>query len=230
MHRDRRDHRGVSRRCRLAMLGTALAMVMGLPACGLPGERRTQVVDDTSVPYDLLETDESPVSPDAQAPRVPRHAPVAFWIRQGHVLVPAAVDLSCAQPTVDVVRALLQTLAASPSAVERDAGLASAIPPAAQLTLVGVVDRTAEVELDPLAIGDAERLPLAVGQVVLSVTSAPGVDAVRLVTAGGAVDLPLPSGALATGSVTAEDYAALLPDRLVSGVERAGLGCDTPES
>jgi hypothetical protein len=213
------------------MLVTVLVTVLGLSACGLPDERRTQVVDDASVPYDLLDADESSTRPDVQAPRVPPHAPVVFWTRADRVLVPAAVDLSCAQTSIDVVRGLLESLASSPRDSDRDAGLGSAIPPAAQLTLVGIDDRTAEVELDPLAIGDAERLPLAVGQVVLSVTSAPGVDAVRLFTSGEAVDLPLPGGALATGSATADDYAALLPHRLVADeVARTSLGCDTPDS
>ena len=208
-----------------------LVTVLGISACGLPGERRTRVVDDASVPYELIESDESPARPNTLAPQVPRHAPVVFWTREDRVLVPAAVDLSCTQTTADVVRGLLEALASSPRDSERDAGLGSAIPPAAQLTLVGVDDRTAEVELDPLAIGDAERLPLAVGQVVLSVTSAPGVDAVQLVTSGELVDLPLPGGALATGSATAEDYEALLPHRLVAdGVAQAGLGCDAPTS
>ncbi|WP_374458055.1 GerMN domain-containing protein [Nocardioides sp.] len=207
-----------------------LVTVLGLAACGLPDEGRTQVVDDASVPYELLDAGESPTRPDVDAPTVPRHAPMVFWTRADRVLVPAAVDLSCAQTTIDVVRGLLEALASSPRDSDRDARLGSAIPPAAQLTLVGVDDRTAEVELDPLAIGDAERLPLAVGQVVLSVTSAPGVDAVRFVTSGETVDLPLPGGALATGSATAEDYATLLPDRLAAdGIDGVGLGCDTPD-
>ena len=62
-----------------------------------------------------------------------------------------------------------------------------------------------------------ERLPLAVGQLVLSLSSAPGVDGIRLVTSGEAVDVPLPDGALADRPVTADDYVELLPPDLVAG-------------
>ena len=84
------------------------------------------------------------------------------------------------------------------------------------------------MDLDPVTIADAERLPLAVGQIVLSVTSAPGVDAVRLVTSGQPVDLPLPSGALATRDVTPEDYAALVLERITDGDGLDTIGCADP--
>jgi hypothetical protein len=159
---------------------------------------------------------------------VPPKVPAVFWLRPDDLLAPAATDLSCGQEPAEVVQDLLALLAA-PGTTERDADRGSAIPSTAKLRLVAIEDGVAEVELDPLALGDAERLPLAVGQVVLSVTSAPGVDAVRIVTSGRAVDLPLPSGALATGEATAKDYATLLPKRMRHEVFRPGnFGCPPP--
>ncbi|MDR7252607.1 hypothetical protein J2X46_001583 [Nocardioides sp. BE266] len=205
----------------------ALGAILGLAGCGLPAEERTEVVADAAVPYNLLGTGESSSRAVGGTANAPRDVPLVFWLGRDDLLTPAAVDLSCDLPAADVVSELLETLAASPSDAEREAGLASALPPAARLALVEVDDGTAEVELDPLAIGDAERLPLVVGQVVLSVTSAPGVDAVRLVTSGETVELPLPGGELVSGSATAEDYASLLPDR-VAASGSAELGCRAP--
>ena len=47
-------------------------------------------------------------------------------------------------------------------------------------------------------------------QVVLTATSLPGVDAVRLTFAGNPVEAPLPSGELTSGALTAADYATFL--------------------
>jgi hypothetical protein len=202
-----------------------------LAGCGLPDEERTQVVENASVPYDLLGEGEATPSAPSEDPAVPREVPVVFWLGPDERLAPSAVDVSCEGPPADVVREVLDALAGAPSTTQRDSGLASAIPSTARLGLVRVEEGVAEVDLDPVAIGDAERLPLAVGQVVLSVTSAPGVDAVELVTSGRAVDVPLPGGALATGAVTADDYAVLLPSRLRSAVAEPGdIGCPVPPS
>lgn len=208
----------------------AVVLAAGLAGCGLPDEQRTLVVDDASVPYDLL----APESPNGGEVHpgvvVPKETPVVFWLGRDDRLTPSDAGLSCDDTPAAVVDATLAALLAAPSDGERAAGLSSALPSTARLSLVRVVDGVAEVELDPVTIADAERLPLAVGQVVLSVTSAPSVDAVRVVTSGQPVDLPLPDGALATRDVSAEDYAALLPDRLVNGDGPRTIGCTEPRT
>ena len=219
----------ISRR-RAAGVALVVLLAVVLAACGLPDEQRTQVVDESSVPYDLLASG-APTSGGADAEAdPPRETPVVFWLSQDDLLTPSDAGLSCDDSPTAVVDAALSTLIAAPSPSERDAGLSSALPSTARLTLVQVVDGVAEVDLDPVTIGDADRLPLAVGQIVLTVTSAPGVDAVRLVTSGQPVDLPLPSGALATRDVTPADYAALLPERLADGEGLRRIGCTSQPS
>lgn len=193
----------------------AVASVLLLISCGLPDQGRVQTVQDSDVPYDLLDPEGPRRAPVTEAPPVPLGAPVVFWLDRDDRLVPSAVEASCADAGEDVVRQTLLTLTLSPSPEERTAGLSSALPPSSRLQLLGAEDGVAQIELDPVVVGDAERLPLAVGQLVLSVTSAPGVDSVRLLTSGQQVDVPLPGGKLASRPVTADDYAALLPDRLV---------------
>ncbi|QSR30766.1 hypothetical protein CFI00_09730 [Nocardioides sp. S5] len=164
-----------------------------------------------------------------QVQPVDRGVPVVLWLRGDDVLVPAPVDASCEDPSSEVVEATLRTLAAAPSTQERDRGLASALPPSARLELVATSDGLARVDVDLIDLGDPERLPFAVGQLVLSVTSAPGVDAVEMTTSGRLVEAPLPGGALADGAVTADDYAELLSGPDETADVPSDLGCPDPD-
>jgi hypothetical protein len=210
----------------------AVSLLLVTTGCGLPDESRSRTVDDASVPYNLLETPGDGGEDPNPALAHPRGVPVAFWLRRDDKLTPAPVSTTCDDPTAEVVEDVLGTLAAAPTSEEGSAGWTSAVPPTARLELVALEDGVAVVDLDPVALGDAERLPLAVGQLVLSVTSAPGVDGLRLVTSGETVDVPLPDGALADRPVTADDYVELLPAALVAGTGSArtlsgDVGCPT---
>jgi len=56
----------------------------------------------------------------------------------------------------------------------------------------------------------ADRLPLAVGQLVLTALSVQGVDRIRLVRDGQLIGAPLPGGQQTTDPLVAADYASLL--------------------
>ncbi len=212
----------------------ALLLILALTACGLPDGGHVRTVEDNEVPYELLQPGGSSEGTGATDLRPPVGAPVVFWLRGEMRLAPVAAGaVSCADGPDAVVRQVLDVLSRSPTPRQRTAGLSSAIPPTAALELVDTDDGVAEIELDPVTLGDPEQLPLAVGQLVLSVTSAPGIDGLRLVTSGRGVDVPLPGGALASRPVTADDYTALLPDRLLSSRDAATtvsrrLGCPAP--
>lgn len=190
----------------------AVLVVLALAACGLPGERAARRVDDDKVPYRLLAT----ASPDAPAsteePPTPSGAsgPSAYWLLDEDRLTRAALGTTCARPAQEVVRALLGMLAAGPQDEERGRGRSTAIPPDSTLELVALRGATAEVEFDPASDIRADRLPLAAGQIILTVTSLPAVRQVVLVRDGSPVAVPLPGGALAEGAVAASDYAGLL--------------------
>jgi Sporulation and spore germination len=190
-----------------------LSLVLTLAACGLPDEEKTRTID-TAVPYNLLQ----PADPGADQPAagspLPRHVPAVLWVRGDDRLVPAAVGASCQDPPSDVVDLVLRTLVESPTTDQRDTGWSSAIPPSARLEVVAIADGVARVEVDLGDLGDPERLPFAVGQLVLSVTSAPEVDALEVVASGETAEAPLPGGALADRPLTAKDYVQLLPRRL----------------
>lgn len=106
---------------------------------------------------------------------------------------------------------LLRRLAGGPAPAQRDQGLSTALGPGVPVVLVDVVDGTARVTLrQPDRDPPADRLPLAIGQVVLTVTSAPGVARVQLLRDGEPTAVPLPDGARSDAPVTAADYAVLL--------------------
>jgi hypothetical protein len=183
-----------------------------LSACGLPGDGTTRTVDDADVPYHLLDEEASPSVPADDRP-VPRRVPVVFWLLEDEHLVPDAALGSCTDPAEQRVQQVLEELAAGPADDARAAGRSSALPSDVELAVLGVDDGTALLDVDPGESVSADRLPLAVGQVVLSVTLTAGVRDVQFLSAGGAVQVPLPGGALTSSAVSADDYAELLPER-----------------
>lgn len=212
----------------MAATSTALLLLGALSGCGLPGGTDVRTVDDDSVPYRLLEPEEPSDAPTADG-AAPRGAPVVFWLRRDLHLVPTASTAACADPTEEVVSDLLDVLESPPDEGERSSGRSSGVPPSSDLDLVEIEDGEALVALRPATSITADRLPLAVGQMVLTVTSAPGVDSVRLSIDGDVVQVPLPGGALTSRSVTADDYAGLVAERFVTGDVPLrllpGIGC-----
>lgn len=110
-----------------------------------------------------------------------------------------------------LARLLLRRLSAGPSADQREEGLSTALGPGVPVRLVEVVGGTARVNLSqPERDPSADRLPLAVGQAVLTVTSAPGVARVELLRDSRSIAAPLPDGPRSDEPVDALDYAVLL--------------------
>lgn len=151
--------------------------------------------------------------------------PVLVWLVDEGRLVPEPTSEGCEQPPEPVVDRLLADLTAGPSDEARADGLSTAIPPESRLVLFGISAGTAEIDIETPSEISADRLPGAVGQIVLTVTSVPGVSSVVLVSDGKPVQVPLPGGALSAGPVTDQDYISLLPDRLQ---EPGTVGCATP--
>lgn len=212
----------VARRCR--QLLASLVCALTICACGLPDDGVTQV-DDATVPYQLLDP-EGPARSEPSMIRQPaRSQPLLYWLDESELLVPTAVGTSCSEPTETQVASLLEGLASGPSEQDRAAGRVSAWGQPAHLDLVEMSGTTAVVELDPQLPTSADRLPLAVGQVVLSAASARGLEAVLFVTDGEPVQVPLPGGALTAAAVTAADYAELVGGASTSSPER-WQGCD----
>lgn len=208
------------RRSRTGAVLVAAALAVAATGCGLPGGGEVRTVDNGEVPYRLLD-DGGEKTPASPSPSTPAGLPVLLWT-SGDRLLPEAAGPGCDEPTDVLVDRLLSALAAGPSEEARAAGRSSALLPDVELASAGVSEGTVEVSIDADAAVSTELLPLAVGQIVLSVTSVPGVDSVVLLVDEEPVQVPLPAGALTAGPVSAADYSGLVPDRF----QRSGsLGC-----
>lgn len=181
----------------------ALGVVL-VAGCGAPDH--SPVVTITKVPYDLTSPSKgSAASPDPRGTA----RPYVYLVRDD-VLVPVKARSAPATLPAAAVTDVLAQLAEGPSESERADGLSTALGPGTSIRLQAVTRGVATVDLSP---GDqvpaASRVPLAVAQVVLSVTSVPGVDEVLVTRDGKPVELPLPGGALTGAPVGARDYLPL---------------------
>lgn len=217
--------------------GSTLVLVAALAGCGVPGPG-SERVPPSEVPSGLRGPapargpggggePERTTGSGATAALLAARAPSVYLLDTEDVLVavplepsrattapaqapPGAAPLGDDEATVLATR-LLRSLARSPTADQRDQGLSTALSPGVPASLVDVVGGTARVALrQPDRDPAADRLPLATGQVVLTVTSVPGITHVRLLRGREPTAVVLPGGARSDGPVTALDYADLL--------------------
>lgn len=190
-----------TRRVALSVVGLAMAFVA--TACGAPSGSAARPIE--SVPYDL--TAPAPAASSSSTP-APSRGPHVFLLRDD-VLRPASPVSSRGDVRSTAARAL-ETLVEGPSDQDRGAGLSTALGPEVRLSLTDLVDgrATVEIQVGEQALG-AGRLPLAIGQIVLTLTSVTGVDEVVLTADGSRIAAPLPGGALTDRPLRSRDYAVL---------------------
>lgn len=114
-------------------------------------------------------------------------------------------------PPPITVTAVLDAIAAGPTEDERGKGLRTALLAPFTVTRV-VVDRdgaaTLVLESEPTQSGAAE-LVLAFGQVVISVSSLPGIHSLRFTVGDEPLSIPRGDGSLTDAAVTSDDYSVL---------------------
>ncbi len=189
----------------VAVLVTSLAL---LGACGLPRSSSPVQVPSAEVPYGLLQATGSPT---------PTTTP-------GVVLVPGTIYLADAQQKLVAVgvqvpnaqafpmlQTLLNRLALGLSDRERNRGLVTDLSPGSTLVLRSITSGTATIELQPTQQDPSpNKLPVAVGQIVLTATSISGVDEVLFLRDGTPLPVPGPDGSTTATALGAADYAGLL--------------------
>lgn len=183
-------------------------VVASAAACGVPSESPPLAI--TGVPYDLLRP---PATAAIRPTALPTRGPFVYLLSGDERLVPVESGRVAGEP-VELITGILTRLANGPTDEERGRGLSTALGSDVTLTLQRLESGRAQIELDAGAQATpARRLPLAVGQVVLSVTSVPGIDSVVLTNHGIPIDAPLPGGALTDHPLSAGDYKALVGPR-----------------
>lgn len=211
------------RRCRRCWSGAvvAAAVLVLVAACGLPDGGPAQRVPDRDVPYSLLASPTPTSTPSTTTTPGPSRATSTIYLVDSEQhLVARPVELSRAT-LLPLVQSLLNRLAVGPSERERARGLVTDFGTGDSLTLIAVKDGTAMIQLrtakkDP----SPDKLPVAIGQVVLTATSVEGVDRVLFVLDDGSpVSVPAPpAGDLSSAPLVPEDYRLLLaPGQTVPG-------------
>jgi hypothetical protein len=185
-----------------AVLAAAAAMTA---ACGVPTRGAPAAIPPSDVPFGLLSTAPSTPAADPSAP--PFDEPLVFLLDGDGRLVPRGRDLP-AEPVRQELADLLADLAAGPAGEEQQQ-LTTSLPPNVRLTVTDLDGGAATVDIVGSTDLSGRSSRLAVGQIVLTATSLPGVDAIRLRRNGESVEAPLPGGQLTTRPLTAADYAPL---------------------
>ena len=189
----------------LAMTALTAALVT---ACGVPTGGTPTTIAASDVPYGLAAPSPTPRAAPSSDPEVEPSR--IFLVDDDDALVARPRDTN-ASSRRERLEFLLTTLAEGPTGTERNEQLSTALPPEARLTLAELSDGAATIDIDgPAEAPSGWASRRAVAQIVLTATSVPGVDAVRLTLSGEPVEAPLPSGELTSEPLTAADYAALL--------------------
>jgi hypothetical protein len=191
----------------VTVLATALSL---LGACGLPRSSSPVQVPPGDVPYGLLQSATPSLAPTT-TPGVPL-VPANIYLadpQQQLVAVGAQVPDAQAAP---MLQTLLNRLAVGPTDQERARGLVTDLGPGSTILLRSISDGTATIELQSTGQDPSpSKLPVAVGQIVLTATSIVGVDRVVFVRDDTAVAVPGPSGGgLTSVPLVASDYDGLL--------------------
>lgn len=202
----RRPPSGARARAGVACLFVA---ALALPACGVPRASEPTTVNASEVPYRLLDQASGATDPAPSRTATAVPAPRVWFVTADDRLTAEAVDIGGTTGAAAAER-LLAALQAGPDPQQQDAGLRTLLPSGTRARLERVERGRAVVEV---TFGDVppapSELPGAVGQLVLTLTSVPGVRSVSLLSAGGPAPVPLPDGRLVDRPVTAADYAGL---------------------
>lgn len=182
----------------LGALMLALSVLGG--ACAIEADAEPRVVD-LSIPPSPL---------DLVAPSPTETPATVYLISSSGELVGLRREVAPGSAGTQL-RNSLEQLIAGPTDAEAEGGVRTAVPVTTQILDVVVVDGTASVDFssDFLSIGGASEI-LAIGQIVVTATTQPGVQHLSLLVEGEAVAIPLPNGALSEDPVELGQYASLL--------------------
>ena len=201
----------------VAALTVALTGLVALTGCGVPRDDAPRVVPSGEIDPRLLA---QPSPTPTPSPTGSSAYQVAFVLGGDRLkLTPRPVSPA---PPLQQVQQLLDALAAGPDDAEHAKGLSTLLPSDTTLTLTALVHHEAVVTINGATKGaDPARLPLSVGQVVLTVTSHRGVHTVRIISDGQPVAAPLPNGVIVHGALRASDYTSLLAPRATPSPTRS---------
>ncbi|MEP6649847.1 MAG: GerMN domain-containing protein [Lapillicoccus sp.] len=186
-----------------------VAAVTLLGACGLPRSSTPVKVPPAEVPYGLLQPATAGPTPTL-TPGVLLVPGTIYLVDAQQKLVSVGVQVPAA-PAGPMLQTLLNRLTVGPSDRERAGGLVTDLGPGSTIVLRNISAGTANIELqtenqDP----SPSKLPVAVGQIVLTATSIVGVDRVVFVRDGTVLPVPGPDGSTTSDPLTSAAYPNLV--------------------
>ncbi len=192
-----------------ALVTVLVAAVALLGACGLPRSSTPVQVPPDDVPYGLLATPTTVPTPTL-TPGVLLVPGTIYLADADQKLVPVGVQVPDA-PVAPMLQSLLNRLAVGPTDRERARGLVTDLGPASTIVLRNVSGGTASIDLQSISQDpSASKLPIAVGQIVMTATSIVGVDRVVFVRAGTVLPVPGPDGSMTADALVAADYDGMM--------------------
>jgi hypothetical protein len=185
-----------------------LVAVLVAAGCGVPQEDVATVTRDEDVPFDLLAPATTTTSTTTTTlPEVPLDRIVEVCFVQGDGVLPVERTLARRRTLDEVVEALRR----GPTPEEQTLGLSTALPAPEAVGPISLAGGTVTVTLgEAFTEATAPAQLLAIAQLVCTLTGQPGVGRVQFTLGGLPVQVPLPDGSLAGGSVSRDDYAPLL--------------------
>lgn len=186
-----------------------LALVLSASACGVPTGAAPETIPPSAVPYGLTST--TPTRTPQTSPPPRSDEPHIYLVAADDVLVPRGRAVE-GDTLEERLAHLVAELAAGPSSAELTEELSTALPPDVRLSVTAVEGGIATIDISGSEISPSGlESRRAVGQIVLTATSLPGIGASLLTRGGAPLEAPLPTGELTSAPLEADDYAALLP-------------------
>ena len=193
-----------------ALVATLLAALALLGACGLPQSSTPVQVPPAEVPYGLLDATATASASPTATPGVLLMPGTIYLADAQQKLVGVGVQVPAA-PAVPMLQSLLDRLAVGPSDRERARGLVTDLGPASTIVVRSISAGTASIDLQSTSQDpSASKLPVAIGQIVLTATGIVGVDRVVFVRSGTVLPVPGPDGSTTADALLASDYTDFL--------------------
>lgn len=181
----------------------AMGVMLLLTSCGVPSDGSPSSVSDDDLPASLRSALTTTTAPSTAA-----DAFAAVYLIRDDQLAPVA-DLAAGSDLDDVL-ALLQR---GPTKAQARAGHRSAFTDVELIRDARVAGATATIDLDP-SFADLPHTDqiLALGQIVLTAVSYPGITKVRFTVDGEPTEVPTSDGTLTAAPLRRANYEALVLD------------------
>lgn len=199
----------------LRLLGAIAVGLLAIGGCGVPTGGDVETIEPAALPSGLID----PATPTPTPSALPSPTPLetASPGEPGIYLVDDETSLLVQFPrevralsTEGMLNAILQALAAGPTSEELASGITTNILPGMTVAVADLSGDLVTIDLTADQLPSIEQGTSAVAQIVLSATTVPGVNRVRLSVDGEVVVAPLTEGQVTDQPLTKEDYQSLI--------------------